>query len=232
MSRSTGSGWTRRRSPRRSSAASSVRRRRERSPSGRSTPPPIPTPIPSCSCLARSYSAGRRPGRPERPPQLVGVRARRVLEAAGGKGTTINGRDTHPVVHIAYEEPRRTRRGQGRSCRPRPSGSSPRGVDSRARCSHGATRRPRWQGDGEHVAGRVPLAEPEARRLRGNVTGRKLRAERLRPLRRDGERLGVDIRLVHRSDTDEVESPCCVPRNPRACRRKVDARRRDDSRAA
>ena len=34
----------------------------------------------------------------------MGVRARRELEAPGGRGTTINGRDHHPVVHVACED--------------------------------------------------------------------------------------------------------------------------------
>ena len=46
----------------------------------------IPTRIPSSSCPDRSCSAARRAGRPERPPQLVGVHAGRVLEAARREG--------------------------------------------------------------------------------------------------------------------------------------------------
>jgi sulfatase modifying factor 1 len=34
----------------------------------------------------------------------VGLHPRRILEASRGKGTSINGRDRHPVVHIAYED--------------------------------------------------------------------------------------------------------------------------------
>ena len=45
-----------------------------------------------------------RPREARRLPQLVGVRARRELEAPWGRGTTINGRDHHPVVHVACED--------------------------------------------------------------------------------------------------------------------------------
>jgi sulfatase modifying factor 1 len=57
----------------------------------------------------------------------------------GGRGTTVNGRDRHPVVHIAYED--------------------------------------------------AEVAEPDARRLRGHVTGRELSAERIWPLRHVRQRL-------------------------------------------
>ena len=54
---------------------------------------------------------------------------------------------------------------------------------------------PRRAGHGQHVAGReFPLAEPEGGRARGHIARRELPAERLRPLRHDWERLGVDVR--------------------------------------
>ena len=43
-------------------------------------------------------------GRPARRPQLVGVRARRELAPPDGPGSTIDGRDDHPVTHVAYED--------------------------------------------------------------------------------------------------------------------------------
>ena len=60
-------------------------------------------PGPARSGLARLPQDGG-PGRPRRLPQLVGVPSRRVLARPGGPGTTINGRDRHPVVHVAYED--------------------------------------------------------------------------------------------------------------------------------
>ena len=50
--------------------------------------------------------------------------------------------------------------------------------------------------DGEHLAGRVPLAEPPHRRLRRNLARRALPVERLRALRHGGQRLGMDERHV------------------------------------
>ena len=57
---------------------------------------------------------------------------------------------------------------------------------------------PRGRVDGQHLAGRVPLAEPQAAGQTGHVPGRELPGQRLRPLRHGRERLGVDKRLLHR----------------------------------
>ena len=60
-------------------------------------------------------------------------------------------------------------------------------------------RRVRAEGpdDGEHLAGRVPLAEPAHGPLRGHVAGEVVPTERLRPVRHGRQRLGVDDRLLH-----------------------------------
>lgn len=55
------------------------------------------------------------------------------------------------------------------------------------------TRRPSY---GEHLAGRLSLAQRQGRRIRAHITGRQLSAERLRRPRHDRERVGVDVRLV------------------------------------
>jgi hypothetical protein len=54
----------------------------------------------------------------------------------------------------------------------------------------------RWQAHGEHLAGSVPPPEPCHRRLRADLTGDGLSAERLQALRHDWQRLGMDQRLV------------------------------------
>ena len=48
----------------------------------------------------------------------------------------------------------------------------------------------------QHLAGRFPAAKSRDRRLRAHVAGDGVSAERLRPLRHDRQRLGVDRRLV------------------------------------
>src|SRR5688572_2015519 len=52
--------------------------------------------------------------------------------------------------------------------------------------------------DGEHLAGRLSEREPEARWLRAHLAGRGVSAQRLRDLRHDRQRLGVDPGLVLR----------------------------------
>ncbi len=57
-----------------------------------------------------------------------------------GPGSTLNGRERHPVTHVAYSRCGRVRqRGPGRSYRRRRSGSTRRGVGWTARCSAGVT---------------------------------------------------------------------------------------------
>ena len=81
--------------------------------------------------------------------------------------------------------PDRVRRRRG-VCRVGREGAAERGGVGvrRARRARGRGLRlgrrplPGRQADGEHVAGRVPLAEPETRRIRGDLAGRQLRAQR------------------------------------------------------
>ena len=83
---------------------------------------------------------GRRAGRPRRLPQLVGVRAGRVLEAARAARARRSTAATGTRSSTSPTRTRRpTRRGRARSCRPRRSGSSRRAAASRARPSPGAT---------------------------------------------------------------------------------------------
>src|SRR6187551_3104610 len=79
---------------------------------------------------------------------------------------------------------------------------------------------PEREAAGEHLAGRVSLAKPQGRWVRGHVTGRKLPSERLRALRRDRQRLGVDERLVPSRSLRERES---LLRAADAARRTVSA---------
>src|SRR5512133_62574 len=71
----------------------------------------------------------------------------------------------------------------------------PRGIRFRL----GRRALPGWQANGEQLAGGVPLAEPEALRVRGGGSGGVVPAERLRSPRHDRERLGVDDRFLHTS---------------------------------
>ena len=61
---------------------------------------------------------------------MVAVQVRRRLAPALRPGQFDRGLDDHPVVHVAYRDAEAYARGPARSCRPRPSGSTPRAAAS------------------------------------------------------------------------------------------------------
>ncbi len=85
----------------------------------------------------------------------------------------------------------------------------------RGRCVRlGRRALPGRQRDGQLLAGRVPVAEPEGGWLRGDVPGRELPTQRVRPLRHDRERLGVDLRLVRAEASGRGREPVLRPEQP------------------
>ena len=151
--------------------------------------------------------------------QLVALRTRRLL-AATRRARDSDQRSRPPPRRACRLRGRRGIRGAGRerSCRPRRSGSSRPGrarrrrvrVGRRASCPRAAPIANTWQGE-------FPWQNLQHRRLRGNIAGRELPAERLRALRHDGQRLGVDGRLF-RPHADAAASvadaarPCATRR--------------------
>ena len=112
---------------------SCARRSTSPSPSGRSTPSSTRTPIPTCSSRVARLPGHRRAGEPRRLPQLVGVRPRRLLEAAGRKEPN-HQRPRQPPGHPRRlrGRRRRTRPGSARSSRPRPRESQRGGFEGAA----------------------------------------------------------------------------------------------------
>ena len=109
------------------------------------------------------------------------------------------------------------RDGPARTCRPRPSGSSPRAAGSTAPSTPGATSsRPAagtWPTPGR---ANFPRQNLNAGRLRAHLAGDCISAERLRRPRHDRQCLGVDDRLV----CAEARQPT---RRRRAASRKIRA---------
>ena len=115
-----------------------------------------------------------------------------------GKGSSSTGRPTHPVVHVAWEDVsgvlRVGRQGAadgGRVGVRRPRRPRRRGLRLGRRAL--PRRAGRWRTRGRASSrGRTCWST-----ARGDLAGRQLPAQRLRPGRHDGERLGVDQRLLH-----------------------------------
>ena len=204
-----------------SSAASSGRPATSRSPNGRSIRTTTRTPIPSCSCpgsLVFRKTAG--PGRPRDYRNWWAYVPGAYWSARRARAATINGRDT-PSGRPRRLRGRRGVRGLGGQ------GAADRGRVGVRRARRARGRRvhlgrralPRRQGDGEHLAGRVPLAEPEARRLRGHVAGRAASRRTATASTTWPATSGSGRPTGTPAHPDEVDKPCCVPGNPRVARR-------------
>ena len=94
------------------------------------------------------------------PAPTGGIRRDRAATSTAGS--------VIPVLHVAWEDVRRTPPGPARRSRPRRSGNMPRAAGSTAAVRLGRRTGAEGQDAGQLLAGRVPLAEPRPRRLRAH----------------------------------------------------------------
>ena len=116
-----------------------------------------------------------------------------------GPGSDTYTRGRHPVTQVAYEDAAAYAAWAGKALPTEAEWErAARGGLEEKRFAWGDAETPDGTLDDELLAGRVPVAEHGRRRPPGDVAGGRVPAQRLRPVRRDRERVGVDLRPLRR----------------------------------
>ena len=152
-----------------------------------------------------------RPGASRRPRGGVRSKGRTGAIPRARSRTSLIGQTTRWSTSRGTT-PWPTAPGRGPGCPPRPSGRWRPVVGWRDSRSPGGSARTGRRPPDEHLPGGVPRWQHRCRRLPGHGAGRRLPAQRVRPVQHDRQRLGVvrrlaGCRLLRNSPVESTHGP-------------------------